>query len=464
MDEFTHNENEELVEKFKRMINEGDSYFFDSEEIEIIIEELMQQFDFTIANEAIEYGIRTFPTDYYFRILKVKKLILEFELEDAEKELQIIEDSFPPSSEFYLEKVMLARMIGKEENALDLLQKALVLDPDDPEIHFSMAYELIKKKDINAAIEHVKLAMSEDEFFDEQLFTFSFLFEENQQYEDSLTFFSALTELFPLSKSTWFGLALAYSSLNDFEKSIEANEYVLSIDEDTPTAYYNIGNCYFELKDYEQARDYYLHANFLDEDDYMSLTGVGDCCSAQEKYEEAMDYYHRVLELNPNHLNAIMGILSILKTLGKLDEGYLFIEKAFSLNPQSFELLFSVLPFYGNEEQIIQLKSLFHSTLNQITNKEDFFHYFTLYCASNGLYDLGIEVLSEYIDDDELTSILPYYMAALYYLNNQIDEGNRHLKLSLLINYEGYKEFLTLDPLLESFSEIQELIELYKPV
>jgi len=56
-----------------------------------------------------------------------------------------------------------------------------------------------------------------------------------------------------------------------------------------------------------------------------------------------------------------------------------------------------------------------------------------------------------------------YYLAAFYFLSQKISKGCEYLSNALLIDYDGYKEFLAIDPILETFNEVNELIELYKP-
>ena len=224
MEDFEAEEKEakELTERFKTMVDSGNSVFFDSEEMEIIIDELMRQMDVPLASEAIEYAIRLYPSDSFFRILRVKKMILEMEFDKAEQELEVIESTFPPTPELYLEKVMLARMTGRNTDSIKLLKKALDLDHEDPEVHFLMAYEFLKKRDIPHALKHAVFALKEDDIFDDQLFSFSFLLEENQQYEDGIAFYEKLTEEFPMYPGCWFGLALSYSWLKEYEKAIDA--------------------------------------------------------------------------------------------------------------------------------------------------------------------------------------------------------------------------------------------------
>ena len=465
MEDFEAEEREakELTERFRTMIDSGTSVFFDSEELEIIIDQLMREMDVPMASEAIEYAIRLYPSDSFFRILRAKKMMLQMEFDKAEKELDSIETSFPPTPELYMERVMLARMTGRHTDTFKLLKKALKLDEGDPEVHFLLAYEYLKNKDVDKALEHTLFALREDEAFDEQLFGFSFLLEDNKQYEDGIAFYEKLTEEFPLYPGCWFGLGLSYSWNKEYEKAIDAYQYVLSIDEKTSTAHYNMANCYFELNNYEQALSHYQQAYELDQEDFNSLTCIGDCYANQEKYEEALTYYRKALSLNPTQGDALLGLASVLKDQGYPGDARTAIETAFAHNPQSFMLLFEVLPYYEEEQQMDKLQEFFATTLDQVENKEDFYRYFVHFCCENELYDYAIEVLEQHQADPAITFTVAYYLAAFYFLSQKISKGCEYLSNALLIDYEGHKDFLAIDPILSTFSEVDELIELYKP-
>lgn len=466
MEDFDAEEKEarELTERFRTMIDSGTSVFFDSEELEIIIDELMREMDVPMASEAIEYAIRLYPSDSFFRILRAKKMMLQMEFDKAEEELDSIETSFPPTPELYMERVMLARMTGRHADTFKLLRKALKLDEEDPEVHFLLAYEYLKNRDVDNALKHAIFTLQEDEAFDEQLFGFSFLLEENKQYEDGIAFYEKLTDKFPLYPGCWFGLGLSYSWNKEYEKAIDAYQYVLSIDENTSTAYYNMANCYFELNNYEKALDHYLQAYRLDKEDYNSLTCIGDCYANQEKYEEALAYYRKALSLNPTQGDALLGLASVLKEQGHPGDARTAIETAFAHNPQSFMLLFEVLPYYDEAQQMDKLQEFFTTTLNQVENKEDFYKYFVQYCCDNELYNYGIEVLEKQTDDPCVTNRIAYYLAAFHFLNQNIHKGCEYLANALLINFEGHQEFLAIDPILETFTEVNELIDLYKEI
>ena len=77
---------------------------------------------------------------------------------------------------------------------------------------------------------------------------------------------------------------------------------------------------------------------------------------------------------------------------------------------------------------------------------------------------VSYEEFQDYFEsNEEQAAPIVASLAALYYLDNQITEGNKYLRIALLIDFPYHKNFLALDPLLQTFPEIAELIDLYKP-
>lgn len=378
MREFEDNDNQ-LIKDFKESVDAHANKFYDVDEFEIIIENLINVFDFEYLEIALQRSIELYPHLSSFRLYKVKLHILKFELDVAEEELEKIGNEFDPSPEYYMERVYLCNILNKKEDCIKLLKKALKLAPHEPDIHFLLGFEYLKLKKIKNAIKHSVEALRRDDTFEEQLSIYSFVFEEEKLYKEALTFYTALTDEFPFAGAAWFGLGLSYSWLDKFEESIEAYKMALTCDDEIGTAYFNIGNAYFELKDFESAIDYYLHANLLDQTDFNSLSNVGDCHILLGHTELAHDYYQEALKINPNHNEAIIGIANILQKENKVDEARVFIEKAFTNTPQDLELLFQSLAYYTEEEQAETMVNLIDLTISQLDDYTEFFKYLSFF-------------------------------------------------------------------------------------
>jgi tetratricopeptide (TPR) repeat protein len=468
MDSFDDFENSALVSDFIDSMDNNLSRYFDSEEMEMIIEELMNAFNFQYLALAIDHAIAQFPNESIFRFYRVKKYILEFQVENAEKELEEIERTFPPSADLYIEKVFLSNMTNKKTGqTIKWLNKALALEPNDPDIHFLMGHEYVRKNDILTAIKHVSLALQADPMFGENLFTYSYLFEELNKPEEAVEFFTILTEEFPFVGAAWFGLGFIMSWNGRFEEAIDAYNFALTCDGDVAAAHFNMANAYYELKDYDKALHHYFESYNLDNDDFQALTNIADCYAVQNWFDESLEYYYKAYNINPTHNEAVLGIVNALSELGKISEARTFVKNAFETYPQNIDLLFSVAAFFDTEQDTNLFFILSELTLKHLDNFDHFFFFVTQFCIYNKIYDVGVKIIerflgTEYIKDEMARSKIYYYLAALYFLNEDVVMGSHNLCDALLINYDWHKSFMEFSPLLETYPEILKLIELYK--
>ena len=196
------------------------------------------------------------------------------------------------------------------------------------------------------------------------------------------------------------------------------------------------------------------------------MSGIGDCYYAMNDFDHALESYHQALLLNSDTTDALMGIITILQETGRDDEAEDFIRQTVALEPRSFELLFNILHLYDKEDQPEKLRELFHLTIDQIENKEEFLFFFTLFCCNveerHEILPMGIELMLNYLDDEEVSMSIPYLLAAMYYLSGDYQSGKNYLSSALLINYEDRNQFLSLHPDLAEIEEVRLLIERYR--
>ena len=466
MDSLNDFENSELVSNFINCMDNNLPQYFDSDDMEDIIEELMNVFNFQYLALAIDHAIAQFPNESIFRFYRVKKYILEFQMESAEKELDDIERSFPPSADLYIEKVFLSNMSNKKTGqTIKWLNKALALEPNDPDIHFLLGHEHVRKNDILSAIKHVSLALQADPIFGDNLFTYSYLFEELDKPKEAVEFFSILTEEFPFLGAAWFGLGFTLSWSNKFEEAIDAYNFALTCDGDVAAAHFNMANAYFELKNYDKALHHYFESYDVDKDDFQALSNIGDCYAVQKWFDESLEYYYKAYELCPTHNEAVLGIVNALSELGRADEAHVFVENAFQKNPQNIDLLFNVSTFFLEDKDAKFIYQLAELTLDQLDNSEHFFYFVTQFCIYNTLCDVGVYFLNEFLYSkyvtEEARPKMYYYLAALSFLNENAVQGSSYLSDALLINYEWHKHFMDISPLLKTYPEVLRLIEMY---
>ncbi len=452
-----------LTSRFQKMLVSGDAIFFDQDELIDIIDFYLHESEMDNAEKAICYAIAFYPDQPFFKLQRVKKLILEFEFDKAKKELDDLENQHEISAEFYIEKIFLNRILSPEADISELLDRAYELDPQNPDVHFFFTSEEIKNGNIDKALQHISIIFNEGYEIEEQLLSFLVLFEERQMLEEAYRFYKTITEQYPLMKTGWFAFGLANSWMERHYDAIDCYQLAISLDEEMSSAYFNMANSYYELKQYDKALTYYQTVYDNDNMDDSAITGIADCYTMTSQYDKAKEYYRNALDIYPGSPDAIRGMVSILEQFGQQDEIPAFAESLFKIAPQSFDILFEMLEYYPGEQKLEKLECLFELIYAQVDEKSMFFRFFTFHCCRNKLYDYAISILQHYYYEEEIADDVNYYFAAFYYLKGNYVKGEEYLSIALSRCYERYEEFLVMDPALSENITILSLIELYKP-
>ena len=87
----------------------------------------------------------------------------------------------------------------------------------------------------------------------------------------------------PYNELAWFNLAAAYQGLKLYEKSIDAYQYALAIDEKFDYAYRNMGDAYIRLRKYKEAIEALEKVLELSKPEEVIYEAIGHCYDQAEK-------------------------------------------------------------------------------------------------------------------------------------------------------------------------------------
>src|SRR6056300_1536511 len=142
------NENSELpIAKFESMLKTDEVYFFDAVDFEEIIHYYLNAGKVSLAKKAIRLGLNQHPQVINLRLLDVEVLVFENKLEKAEEILDTIEliDQF--NDEIYIQRANIYSKQDRHLDAIGALQKALEIQPDQPDIFTLMGMEYLFLED-----------------------------------------------------------------------------------------------------------------------------------------------------------------------------------------------------------------------------------------------------------------------------------------------------------------------------
>ncbi|MDR1346632.1 MAG: hypothetical protein LBK03_08035 [Bacteroidales bacterium] len=485
-------EQKELMDKFKKSIKEDKVTYFDSIELEMIIEGFLEIEDFDYLEKALHKAIALFPKHEYFRILSIKFHVINMNISQAKVELAEYELDFGPSVEFYKEKVICAKIEegakSGEMNRILLLNKALELNDSDAETHFMLVNEYLALADVNNAVFHAVRVMELEPENRFQVLEYSQQCEQTEQYEVALHFFKQMVDRFPLSKDCWQYYALALEWNEQYDEALDANEYVLSIDPDTPGAYINKGKIYFDREDYPSAINALLHAYDLDKTDSSVLLNIACCYKLMELPDKAAEYYNKVKLLYPANLKANLGIINQLCENGNFNEARTFVEHQLHSGNVSPELIFRAvdvlldenmpmsededseeymveMDIEREEESYKMIENYLKIALYNSNNRERFLLQFVQFCCCSGRSRIGTKLFEVLMTDEELNTVQypvwDYGYAGLLLTSDDLYHGLQYLEQALCANPDRITILISINHELLYMEEVRTLIERY---
>jgi tetratricopeptide (TPR) repeat protein len=491
MSDFEDREYEALMDKFKKSMEEGNELYFDSTEMEIIIEGLMETWDFDYAKKAIEKALAFFPKQEYFRILSIKYHLINMNIPQAKSELCLYESDFEPSVDYYKEKVICAKIedgakSSGSKNRISLLNKALKLDDKDNETHFLLASEYLIVGDADKAAFYAIRAMELVPDNNLQIIEYSMLCEQMEQYELAMHFFKLMVNRFPLSKECWQFYALALAWNKQYDEALDANECVLSINPDTPDAYFNQGKIYYEKHDFPNAIKSLLHAYDLDKTDSSALLSIAYCYELMEQPDKATEYYNRIKLLYPDNVDANLGIINRLCEKGQFKEARTFLEHQLNSGKVSPELIFRAidllldkdLPLPETDEERTEemdikreeenyelIEKYIRKALLGSKDAEEFLSQFAQFCCYSGRSKIGAILLTSMLADNTFQTFnrafWDYCYAGVLLTADDLHNGLRYLEHALCAEPEEIGLLISINHELLKLEGVRTLIERY---
>jgi tetratricopeptide (TPR) repeat protein len=280
--------------------------YYESEELNEIIEIYLTENEYTKAKMAIDHALKVYPDneDMIYDILLV--------LNDFEKwnDLLVLSEKYENLPEVWPNGHRLAAFLhlGMEEDAFHFFCKMKTKYADDKEdllIIYQAMGEALHEMDlyeasieiINEVFEQLQLS-EENEYIDLywlQLHNYLLLDEKEKVFE----YGEIISRLNPFDSNTWHRLGIAYKDANDLERAIDAFEFAKNL------GYTEKENLIHLIQTYEQNGNYskalenateYLH---FYPNSYLINIVASNICSQMEMWKEAIRFLDNAIKIEP---------------------------------------------------------------------------------------------------------------------------------------------------------------------
>ena len=359
MEEFFENE---LVEKFEKMVENNEEFYFETEEFEEIIIYYLEIGDISYAEMATNYALKIHPNSIE---LKTKKLEVLLELENYTQAKELMEELKEPSMENTDFLVCCAKYysnLGNPRRAIEYCEKALELEEEENFLHNFIADEYVNLEDPFNALKHYKLALQFDPQDEYSLENVMYCYNQLNRSEEAIEFLNDYLDKYAFSETAWYEYGQFYFNRKNYEEAIKGFDYLLAINSESIGVYANKAACYEAMGEWQKAISVYEEMLDLEYTKSFTYYKIGLCYKENKQPVLALNSFQKSLRDDPQFYLSMMEQSYIYEDMGGMKEALYFAKEAVSLNENNLDyqkrLAFLYIDSGRFEESLECLKKL----------------------------------------------------------------------------------------------------------
>ena len=331
-----------ILARYEEMLASDHTFYFEATELTDIAEYYAMQGDSEQAEEALDLALRLHPDNIDALIFKSRSRLINGHLAEARHILDSITDQRDREVMFLRAEVQLA---SHQYTQAEALLRSLIEEED----HEANAYvDIIDLLVDNNQHDMANLWIEEaiQRYPDHQVLAESAAYSHalQERFDEAITLYNQLLDTDPYSTFYWEELGKIYFRCEEYNKAIEAFEFVIAINGDECYyALYAVANCYFNIGNYERAEEYYhtIHERYPETAD--PLFHMGMCRINHGDDDGALDYFTQALTTIPEGSEEQAQIYSqmslIFSRKGQHTKAVTYADEAIKICPNNAELI-----------------------------------------------------------------------------------------------------------------------------
>lgn len=453
-----------LVSSYEKMLRNNESRFFEESSLEQLIEYYEDNNNFKRAMAVVEIAIEQHPFSSSFL---VKKAQLLFDDKQFNVALDLLDKATvldPQDINIFLLKADIYMWLNNFKKAIEIIEEYMKVanEEDLPDLYLELADIYEEWGKYWEVFDNLKKTLELDLKNEEALNRLWFCVEFTGKYDESVELHNKIIDEDPYSYLAWFNLAHAYSGLSLYEKALEAFEFAIVINENYEYAHKDAGDIYFKLKQYEKAAEYYLKVAIIAKPYKELYFNVGECYEKMKDLSKARYYYRKAVSIDPYFDAAIYKTGFTYEKESKFDNALAAYEKAHKLNPRIAEYIVGLARMQKNCNHLDKAVALFRKAITDKNARKT-----TWIAAAKTFFEAeeyreAIDTLEDAAHIFDKNAELYFIKSAFYFLVGNKNEAYLNLETGLIKDYKKHKIILSVAPVMQQDTTILQLIEQYK--
>lgn len=248
----------------------------------------------------------------------VDALISQGGHEEAKAKLESYSQSIIEDPEVYSFYGYLFNKLKDFDKAQSFLEKALELNPDQPDAHFFLGTTYAEKGMTERAVEEIQreLEITQDNQIKNKCYLYlGVLNRDMGKKDEAIAFFKKALEINPEDTDSYMDLLSLYMENKDLEAAEEIIAKLEEMGGEDATFYYNMAAEFWNKKDMDHSIKYFRKTIEIDPSFALAYKNLGLSLFSIGKIEESKKYLEKYLEfdLDPNEAADIQSILKAME-------------------------------------------------------------------------------------------------------------------------------------------------------
>ena len=328
---FNSTEFKNTLRKYEEAYSQGESVYFESEELTDIAEYYYKIGNDSRAVEVLDYAISLHPGAALPLVFKGRTALLdEKDFDKAKHYVSQITDQLDLDCIYLKAEIMICE--NKEDEADRYLHecKELIDEDDVPDYVLDVATLFMDYNISDMANEWLKLS-DEYDLADYKELKGRIAFSKGN-YEESEHIFQSLLDEDPYSNHFWNSLASTQFMRNHINDAITSSEFSIAIDPNDEEALLNKANGLYSLGNFDEACIYYKRFINVCPDESTGYMFLGNAYLNMNKLEDAEEQYRKALSFKDTEsrylVETYQNLAFTLSQMGRETEAIDYLDKA----------------------------------------------------------------------------------------------------------------------------------------
>jgi len=458
------NELEELLKQYNNLKYGSTFSFIEEESFERIIDHFDDKDDLPSAMEAVNYGLQQYPYSAMLHIKKADLLITTRHYDEALDLLEKAELLDRGDINLYILKTDIFLAQDQQQKAADLLEKAISQFGGEEKIEllFELADVYDDYEEFEKVFSCLKLILEQDPTNEEALYKICFWTDYTGNNEEGIRLHKKIIDEHPFTELAWFNLGAAYQGIKLYEKAVDAYQYAIAIDEKFDYAYRNMGDAYLRMRKYKEAIEALQKVLELARPEDVIYEALGYCYYKLKNYAQARFHYRKASHLSPEDGHLHYKIACTYMNESQWDSAIRNLENAMRIQRSNPDYHFALAQCYVQtnkvKDAIVYFSSFIKSRPKNIKGWKELIR--CLYDA--GFYEDALLQANTALYVTNQKPVIIFYKAAILFALQRAKDALHTFELALKHSPRMAKYLLELNPSLLQNRGVIDLLSKYK--